>query len=91
MLSSLPNNRLILNGHRIFSLNQLFDYCSKRLKSEITDEKSFFQVLNRYRNLKIAVWHGDTFLQEENAEAQGQILKLLNQCGEVKVTKKLKS
>lgn len=91
MLPPLPNDRLILNGHRIFNLNQLFETISKRLKTEITDKNSIFQVLKHYHNLKIAIWHGDTFLQEENEETQQDILNLLNQCGEVKITKKLKS
>jgi hypothetical protein len=82
----LPNNRLILNGHRIFTKEQLFLYLSKKLKTEVSKEQEIQELLSTYKELKIAIWHGDTFLQEENSGTQDMILKVLRNCGEVKIT-----
>jgi len=84
----LPNNRLILNGHRIFTKEQLFLYLSKKLKTEVSKEQEIQELLSMYKELKIAIWHGDTFLQEENSETQDMILKVLRNCGEVKITRR---
>lgn len=83
---SLPNNRLILNWHRIFTKEQLFLYLSKKLKTEVSKEQEIQELLSTHKELKIAIWHGDTFLQEESWETQDMILKVLRNCGEVKIT-----
>jgi hypothetical protein len=63
-LPQLPNNRLILNGHRLHSVNDLFAYVSRRLKrSEIIDTiDQLIEILSNYKPLQIAIRHGDTFL-----------------------------
>ena len=74
---SLANNRLILNWHRIFNKEQLFFYLSKKFKTEVIKEQEVQELLSTYKELKIAIWHGDTFLQEENSETQDMILNLI--------------
>lgn len=82
----LTNNRLILNGHRIFNKKQFFAYLSKKFKSKITNEQEVSKILNAHKDLKIAIWHGDAFLQEENKKIQDSVIALLKSCGEVKIT-----
>ncbi|MBQ9553884.1 hypothetical protein IJU97_02805 [bacterium] len=43
---SLTNNRLILNGHRIFTKNELFSYLTKKFKTEKMDEKDMGEILS---------------------------------------------
>ena len=59
---------------------------SKKFKTEVIKEQEVQELLSTYKELKIAIWHGDTFLQEENSETQDMILKVLRNCGEVKIT-----
>lgn len=66
IFNSLTNNRLILNGHRILNKNQLLEYFNKKFKSEITNEQAISEILAKHENLEIAIWHGDTFLQQED-------------------------
>jgi len=67
-------------------LQQLFFYLSKKFKTEVSEEQEVQELLSTYKELKIAIWHGDTFLQEENSETQDMILKVLRNCGEMKIT-----
>ena len=64
MIAQLPNNRLILNGHKLHSVNDLFTYVSKRLKiSETIDSlDQLIATLSNYETLQIAIRHSDTFL-----------------------------
>lgn len=59
---------------------------SKKLKTEVIKEQEVQELLSMYKELKIAIWHWDTFLQEENSKTQDMILKILRNCGEVKIT-----
>jgi hypothetical protein len=66
-LPQLPNNRLILNGHKLHTQQDLLDYVSKRLQvsPNIQSLEQLVNVLKAYKELQIAVRHGDTFLQNE--------------------------
>ena len=48
----LPNNKLILNWHRILNMNQLFEFLSKKFKSEINSESDIEKILKNYADLK---------------------------------------
>ena len=86
----LPNNKLILNWHRIFKMNQLFEFFSKKFKSEIKSESDTINILKNYKNLSIAIRHSDTFLKDEDTIKHDEILKLLEKYGTVKQTWKIK-
>ena len=85
---TLPNNKLILNWHRIFNMNQLFEFFSKKFKSEINSESKIENILKNYENLNIAIWHSDTFLKDESQNKQDVIIKLLEKYGTIKKTGK---
>ena len=86
----LSNNKLILNWHRIFNVNQLFEFFSKKFKSEIKSESDIKNILKDYKNLSIAIRHSDTFLKDETIIKHDKILKLLEKYGTVKQTWKIK-
>jgi len=85
---TLPNNKLILNWHRIFNMNQLFGFFSKKFKSEIKSESDIENILKNYENLNIAVWHADTFLKDEILTKHDEIVELLEKFWTVKQTGK---
>ena len=82
----LPNNRLILNGHRIFSKKDLYTYLTKKFKKGINSELEIKEELLKYNNLKIAIWHADSFLKEESKDNYNKILDILSSCWEIKQT-----
>ena len=84
-------DKLILNWHRIFNINQLFEFFSKKFKSEIKSESEIENILKNYKGLNIAVRHADTFLKDESQNKHDEIIKLLEKYGTVKQTWKLKS
>lgn len=86
----IPNNKLILNWHRILDMNQLFEFFSKKFKSEINSEFDIENILKNYENLNIAVRHADTFLKEESLDKRDEIIELLEKHGIVKQTGKKK-
>ena len=86
----LTNNKLILNWHRIFNMNQLFEFFSKKFKSEINSEFDIETILKNYENLNIAIRHSDTFLKEESLDKRDEIIELLEKHGIVKQTGKKK-
>ena len=61
----LPNNRLILNGHRIANLKQFYEYLSKKFKTTIKKPEDL-RILNEYKDLNIAIRHAWSFLEEES-------------------------
>lgn len=81
----LPNNRLILNGHRILSLKDLYDYLTKKFKHEIKSEKDL-NILWEYKDLKIAIWHAWSFLEKETKEERDIIIDELSKYWEIKQT-----
>ena len=83
---TLPNNRLILNWHRIFNMNQLFEFFSKKFKSEVKFKSDIENILKNYENLNIAVRHADTFLKDETTTKHDEIIELLEKYGTVKQT-----
>ena len=87
----LTNNKLILNWHRIFNINQLFEFFSKKFKSEVKSESDIENILKNYKGLNIAVRHADTFLKDESQNKHDEIIKLLEKYGIVKQTWKLKN
>ena len=87
----LTNNKLILNWHRIFNVNQLFEFFSKKFKSEVKSEPEIENILKNYEDLNIAVRHADTFLKDETTKKHDEIIKLLEKYGTVKQTWKIKS
>ncbi len=86
----LPNNKLILNWHRIFNMNQLFEFFSKKFKSDVDSEFRIENILKNYDNLNIAIRHSDTFLKEENEVMHNKIIELLQKYWTVKQTWKIK-
>ena len=87
---NLLNNKLILNWHRIFNMNQLFEFFSKKFKSEVKSKSDIENILKNYENLNIAVRHADTFLKDESIAKHDEIIKLLEKFGTVKQTWKKK-
>ena len=87
----LPNNKLILNWHRIFNMNQLFEFFSKKFKSEIKSEPDIENILKDYENLNIAIRHADTFLRDEILQKHDEIIEVLKKYGIVKQTWKRKN
>jgi hypothetical protein len=86
----LPNNKLILNWHRIFDLNQLFEFFSKKFKCDVNLNSEIESILKGYKNLNIAIWHSDTFLTNESKDKHDEIIKLLEKHWTVKQTWKIK-
>ena len=86
----LPNNKLILNWHRIFNMNQFFEFFSKKFKSEIKSKSDIDNILKNYENLNIAVRHADTFLKDETTAKHDEIIELLEKFWTVKQTWKKK-
>ena len=80
----LPNNKLILNWHRIFNMNQLFEFFSKKFKSEVKSKSDIKNILKNYENLNIAVRHADTFLKDESSAKHDKIIRLFENFGTVK-------
>ena len=72
-------------------MNQLFEFFSKKFKSEVKSESDIENILINYENLNIAVRHADTFLKDESQNKHDGIIKLLEKYGTVKQTWKLKS
>ena len=87
---TMPNNKLILNWHRIFNMNQLFEFFSKKFKREVNSEFDIEKILKNYENSNIAVRHADTFLKDEKWNKHDEIIKLLGKYWTVKQTGKLK-
>ena len=69
-------------------MNQLFEFFSKKLKSEIKSESDIENILKNYENLNIAVRHADTFLKDESIAKHDEIIKMLEKLGTVKQTGK---
>ena len=86
----LPSNKLILNWHRIFNMNQLFGFFSKKFKSEVKSESDIEEILKGYENLNIAIRHSDTFLKDETLDKHDEIIELLEKYGIIKQTWKKK-
>lgn len=82
---NLPNNRLILNWHRILTANQFYSYMSKKFKSDIKQLKDL-SILNQYDELKIAIWHAWSFLEKETKEEHDIIVDELSKYWEIKQT-----
>ena len=87
---TLPNNKLILNWHKIFNVNQFFEFFSKKFKREVNSESDIEKILKNYENLNIAVRHADTFLKDERQNKHDEIIKLLEKYWTVKQTGKIK-
>ena len=83
---TMPNNKLILNWHSIFNMNQLFEFFSKKFKSEVKFKSDIENILKNYENLNIAVRHADTFLKDETTTKHDEIIELLEKYGTVKQT-----
>lgn len=82
----LPNNRLILNWHRIGDINQLYSYLSKKFKKEINNFDDIWCLLSDYKNLKIAIRHAWSFLENEKKELHDEIIEILWRYWEIKQT-----
>ena len=67
-------------------MNQLFEFFSKKFKSEIKSESEIENVLKNYKGLNIAIRHADTFLKDETTAKYDEIVKLLEKYGTVKQT-----
>ena len=71
-------------------MNQLFEFFSKKFKSEIKSEFDIENILKDYENLNIAVRHADTFLKNESSAKHDEIIELLEKLWTVKQTWKKK-
>ena len=89
-MENLPNNKLILNGHRIFNVNQLFQFFSKKFGLETKSKSDIEKILTNYENLNIAIRHSDTFLQNEAKDKHDEIINLLEKYWTIKQTGKIK-
>ena len=67
-------------------MNQLFEFFSKKFKSEVKSKSDIENILKDYENLNIAVRHADTFLKDETITKHNEIIKLLEKYGTVKQT-----
>jgi hypothetical protein len=67
-------------------MDQLFEFFSKKFKSEVKSESDIENILKNYENLNIAVRHADTFLRDETSAKHDKIIKLLEKFGTVKQT-----
>ena len=81
----LPNNRLILNGHRIANLKKFYEYLSKKFKTTINKPEDLW-ILKEYKDLKIAIRHSWNFLEEESEIKHNTIIKELSKYWEIKQT-----
>ena len=89
-METLTNNKLILNWHRIFNIDQLFGFFSKKFKSEMKSESDIDKILQNFKNINIAIRHSDTFLKDETQDNHDKIIKLLEKHWTVKQTWKIK-
>ena len=89
-MNQLPNDRLILNWHRIFNVKHLLEIFSKKFKSEVNTILEIEKILKNYDRLNIAIWHSDTFLKDETIQKHDEILKLLEKYWTVIQTWKIK-
>ena len=71
-------------------MNQLFEFFSKKFKSEVNSESDIEKILKNYEDLNIAVRHSDTFLKDESKNKHDEIIKLLENHWTVKQTGKIK-
>ena len=71
-------------------MNQLFEFFSKKFKSEVNSESDIENILENYKGLNIAVRHADTFLKDESSDKHDEIIELLEKLGTVKQTGKNK-
>ena len=67
-------------------MNQLFEFFSKKFKSEIDSEPKIEDILANFNSLNIAVRHADTFLKDETTTKHDEIIKLFEKYGTVKQT-----
>jgi hypothetical protein len=67
-------------------MNQLFEFFSKKFKSEINSEFDIENILKNYEILNIAVRHADTFLKDESSAKHDEIIEMLEKFGTVKQT-----
>ena len=81
----LPNNRLILNGHRIANLKQFYEHLSKKFKTKIKKPEDL-RILNEYKDLNIAIRHAWSFLEEESKTKNETIIKELSKYWKIKQT-----
>ncbi|MEI6426010.1 MAG: hypothetical protein WCO66_01520 [Candidatus Absconditabacteria bacterium] len=87
-LPPLPNNRLILNGHKLHTEQDMLAYISKRLKQKqiIVSLDMLVQILSNYDELQIAIWHSDTFLGSEKEVRRTAIIETFEKHRLVKIT-----
>lgn len=85
---SLPNNQLILNGHKIRSIIDLYAYIQKRTGSdkEIKKLQDIKTILDIYDDPKIAIRHSDTFLSDEENNTKRQVISELSKRYPIKIT-----
>lgn len=88
MYPPLSSNRLILNGNKLHTLEQLLAYITHRLKltQAIVDQHEISQHLAHYPELTIAIWHSTHFLQDESSKARQDIIDCLSQLATVHTT-----
>jgi hypothetical protein len=67
-------------------MNQLFEFFSKKFKSEIKSQSDIENILKNYEILNIAVRHADTFLKDESSAKHDEIIEMLEKFGTVKQT-----
>ena len=89
-MTQLQNNKLILNWHRIFNMNQLFEFFTKKFGLKVNSVFDIEKILKNYADLNIAIWHSDTFLKDESKEKYNKIIQLLEKYGTIKQTWKIK-
>ena len=71
-------------------MDQLFEFFSKKFKSETKSKSDIENILKNYENLNIAIRHANTFLKDETPAKHDEIIELLEKFWTVKQTWKKK-
>ncbi|USN56825.1 MAG: hypothetical protein H6766_07645 [Candidatus Peribacteria bacterium] len=78
MPTPLPRGRLILNGHRIHTIDQLETYMTRRLGSKASlSLHDIDTIITDYHIQEITIRHADTFLLDEPQKEKYRALSLL--------------
>jgi hypothetical protein len=81
----LPSNRLILNGNKLHTVEQLITHRLK-LTQPILDQQEISQHLDHYPDLSIAIWHSSHFLEKETKSQKETIINIFKKYGDIKMT-----
>jgi hypothetical protein len=61
-------------------VKELKSYLEKKFKISLNDIFEIKSLLEQYPNLRIAIWHSDTFLKDEELEERNSIISFFECC-----------